>query len=108
MVVVAEHLLVPLKTVDAYDMELTRTIPTTLSKATSNLAATTVGNYALFGGGYTGSNSSTVDAYDTSLTRTTPTALSEGRRDLAATTVENYALFGGGYGSNVVDVYEYK
>ena len=84
---------------------LTRTTPTPLSEARSNLAATTVGNYALFGGGYGGGYSSTVDAYDTSLTRTTPTPLSKDRSDLAATTVGNYALFGGGSGSTV-DAYD--
>ena len=66
---------------------------TSLSEARSFLAATSVGNYALFGGG---ESSSTVDAYNTSLTRTLPTALSEGRGYLAATSVGNYALFGGG------------
>ena len=68
---------------------------TALSEARSFLAATSVGNYALFGGGGD-SSSSTVDAYNTSLTRTSPTALSEARYYLAATSVGNYALFGGG------------
>ena len=82
-----------------------------LSAARTNVVATTVGNYALFGGGSTtGSVSkSTVDAYDTSLTRTTATDLSVARRNLAATTVGNYALFGGGYDGSTyystVDVY---
>ena len=65
---------------------------TALSKSRRHLAATTVGNYALFGGG----SNATTDAYNTSLTRTTPTALSEFREALVATTVGNYALFGGG------------
>ena len=70
------------------------------------LAATSVGNYALFGGGYNGSNLSSVSAYDTSLTRTTPTSLSQARRGLAATSVGSYALFGGGSGNiKVVDAY---
>ena len=81
-------------------------IATSLSKARGDLAATSVGNYALFGGG---SDLSTVDAYDTSLTRTSPTALSEARSILAATSVGNYALFGGGFPSSgsisTVDVY---
>ena len=81
--------------VDAYDQNLTRSTPTELSQARRTLAATTVGNYALFGGG--SGPSAVVDAYDTSLTRTTPTELSQARHDLAATTVGNYALFGGGY-----------
>ena len=43
---------------------LTRTTATPLSKGRSYLAATTVGNYALFGGGYNRSAySNTVDAY---------------------------------------------
>ena len=90
---------------------LTRTTATPLSKAIWYLAATSVGNYALFGGGgnsSSGSNS-TVDAYDTSLTRTNPTPLSEARGYLAATSVGNYALFGGGYNGgtyyNTVDAY---
>ena len=97
-------------TVDAYDTSLTRTTPTELSQARSYLAATRVGNYALFGGGYDENyvSSSTVDVYDTLLTRTISTSLSQARRQLAATTVGNYALFGGGYSSNysnIVDAY---
>ena len=79
---------------------------TPLSVERHNLAATTVGNYALFGGGST--NYSTVDAYNQSLTRSTPTALNTGRYSLAATTVGNYALFGGGstpHPSSVMDAY---
>jgi len=79
-----------------------------LSAARDNLAATSVGDYALFGGGSGTSLSSVVDAYDTSLTRSTPTALSEARYNLAATSVGGYALFGGGYTGSylaVVDAY---
>ena len=98
-------------TVDAYDTTLTRTSPTALSQERSGLAATTVGNYALFGGGQSSSSySAVVDAYDTSLTRTTPTALSQVRSSLKATTVGNYALFGGGSGGGynyaTVDAYD--
>ena len=109
----------PSNVVDAYDSDLTRSIPTGLSQARDNLTATTVGNYALFGGGYGGSSlSNVVDAYDSDLTRSTPTALSQARDNLTATTVapaggsspqSGYALFGGGYDgsslSNVVDAY---
>ena len=78
----------------------------TLSKVRSELAATTVGDYALFGGGVGSTYYNTVDAYDASLTRTSPTALSKARYELAATTVGDYALFGGGESAtNVVDVY---
>ena len=84
---------------------------TALSTACSHLAAATVGNYALFAGGYGSSYSAVVDAYNASLTRSTPTSLSTGRYDLAAATVGNYALFGGGYGGSysyfaVVDAYK--
>ena len=73
-----------------------------LSLARASLAATTIGDYALFGGGYdtSGTYVSNVDAYDTSLTRTKPTSLSDSRGELAATTVGNYALFGGGSDSS--------
>ena len=74
--------------------------PTSLSTSRSDLVATSVGNYALFGGGYTGSYIGVVNAYDTSLTRTTPTGLSQARELLAATNVGSYALFGGGQRGN--------
>ena len=41
-----------------------RTTPTPFSQAKGDLASTSIGNYALFGGGYTGSSpSNVVDAY---------------------------------------------
>ena len=88
---------------------LERNNVTSLSVARQKIAATTVGNYALFGGGYDGdSYSSTVDAHSTSLSRSTPTAWSVARQKIATTTVGNYALFGGGVGglySSTVDAY---
>lgn len=72
---------------------------TPLSKAREQLAATSVGNYAVFAGGDTGSYSATlntVDAYDKSLTRTIPTTLTDTKQTLAATTVGGHALFAGG------------
>ena len=93
-------------------LSLTRTTATPLSEARGYLAATSVGNYALFGGGLSGYGdtlTATVDAYDTSLTRTTVTPLSEARYELTATSVGNYALFGGGYGDTltaIVDAYD--
>ena len=95
--------------VDAYDTSLNITTPTPLSVARAYLAATHIGNYALFGGGMTPtySYSAVVDAYDTSLNRTTSTPLSVGRCDLAATHIGDYALFGGGsVNSAVVDAYD--
>ena len=49
---------------DAYDASLTRTTPTALSVARGTLAATTVGNKALFAGGYDDDYSAVVDAYE--------------------------------------------
>ena len=93
-----------LNVVDAYDSDLTRSTPTALSQARDSLAAKTVGNYALFGGGYVDGYSAVVDAYNTSLTRSTPTELSQARVGLAATSVGNYALFGGGSNGSYLDV----
>ena len=79
-----------------------------LKSAVNSLAATSVGDYALFGGG-SGVNGAYVTAYNTSLTRSNPTNLSQERRLLAATSIGNYALFGGGTANNdssVVDVYQ--
>mgnify|MGYP002622064343 CR=1 FL=1 len=98
----------PLMKVDS-GSKLVRSLATPLSTGRDHLAATTVGNYALFGGGYIGgSYSAVVDAYNASLTRSTPTSLSTGRENLAAATVGSYALFAGGYitsTSAVVDAY---
>lgn len=69
-----------------------------LTVARGGLAATTVGNYALFGGGATADTKSSkvVDAYSNTLTRSTPEQLTTAATALAATTIGNYALFGGG------------
>lgn len=99
--------------VDAYDQNLTRSTPVSLSVGRSNLIGVSAGNYALFGGG----NSlhsvcvDTVDAYDMFLTRTTPTVLDVGRSRLAAVNIKGIALFGGGLNSdgsiqNIVDAYD--
>ena len=73
---------------------------TPLSVARSSLAATSIGNYALFGGGMSPSDRDTVDAYNDSLVKSIPTVLSVARYNLAATSVGNHALFGGGYGDS--------
>jgi hypothetical protein len=80
-----------------------------------NIASTTIGQFALFGGGYfyNYSNSTpnyyaTIDCYNSSLTRSAVTGLDVARSYSAATTVGNYALFGGGAATNStnnVDVY---
>jgi hypothetical protein len=84
--------------------------PTSLSQARySENGGTSVGNFALLGGGWAGSNTAVVDAYNTSLTRSTPTPLSVSRSSLAATSIGGYALFGGGFSGTqqaVVDAYD--
>ena len=64
-------------------------------------AATSVGNYALFGGGYNNGSVyfSSVDTYDTSLTKGTAADLTVAKQYLKATSIGNYALFAGGCGN---------
>ena len=76
-------------------------LATNLNAARGYLAATTVGNYALFGGGNGSSVNGVsagyfVDAYDNTLVHSSPSNLGSDTFALAATTVGNYALFGGG------------
>ena len=74
---------------------------TGLTASAQELAATTVGNYAIFAGGYGGSYRNSVDIYDETLTHTQPSnLLTTATTNLAATTVGDYALFGGGQTAN--------
>lgn len=86
---------------------------TAMNVERSELAATSVGDYALFGGG-AGKYSAvytTLDYYDGSLTHSTATGLANSRRLLAATTIGSYGLFAGGCNGagttyyDVVDAY---
>lgn len=89
---------------------------TTLSSARSSVAATTVGNYALFAGGSTAWTNkvyvNTVDAYNNLLTRSAAPSLTNRLNDVGAATIGNYALFAGGVKSGTttnadnVDVYD--
>ena len=93
------------RVVNAFNKSLTRTVPTALTAAMTNVCATTVSNYAIFLGP---SGSSTCNAYDSDLTQTKLSSLSITNRNyISATTVGNHALFGGGIandnGSTVVD-----
>lgn len=82
------------------------TISTNIEKlpmGVSNAGATTIGNYAVFGGGgFTEIDWSymfsmkNVCVYDSSLTRTDVSDLSIARTSVAAVTVGDYVLFGGG------------
>lgn len=86
--------------VDAFTTDLTRTTAPPLSKARQSEGATSIGNYALFGGGniaYTGSTVPTgiVDAYDASLVHTIPTVLALAESGVKAAANQNYAMFCG-------------
>lgn len=88
-------------TVEAYDPELTRSIPTPLITGRTRLAAAANANYVIFGGGVSveGNDSyfySYVDAYSTSLTRSTPSPLSEARMNITAARAGEYVVFAGG------------
>jgi len=82
----------------------------TLSEARRDLAATSVGNLALFAGGSGWSGySDVVDVFNADTGSWSTATLSQARSCLAATTVGNLALFAGGqrgdsYG-DVVDIY---
>ena len=83
---------------------------TDLQSRSTSLAGVSVGDYGLFGGGYTNDVISNVDAYSSSLVRTTATNLQSPRYFLAGVSVGDYALFGGGIdkstaADNSVDVY---
>jgi len=85
----------------------------TVSQARADLAATTVGNKALFGGGYTymGSTSAyydCVDIYDADTGQWTMAQLSHPRGSLAATSVGTKAMFAGGWRPfcDTVDIYD--
>lgn len=100
------------KTVVVYNSQLIQLTPVALSNEKNFFAATTVGNFALFGGGYysQGNNFDNVEGFDQNLVLHQFEDLSEARGTLAATTVGNYALFGGGHTSTysaTVDCYEY-
>lgn len=87
----------------AYNESLTRTRPTDLGSSRSALAATTVGNMALFLGGYSGGSLFSIDCYLESLTKKSFGSAKSNRHNHAATTVGKYALFAGGYRSSISD-----
>lgn len=95
-------------TVDAYDKEMTKIAYeiAPLSSKSRDLAATTLGPYALFGGGYGSTHVRQMDIYDKELTKTNGTPLSQNRTRGAATSSDKYAFFGGGTQNNTIDVYK--
>lgn len=94
----------------AYSKTLTKSIAPPLSVGRAILAATSIGEFALFGGGNTGTGSSVVDVYDSSLTRSLAMPLSIGRYYLSAASNNNYAIFAGGLRdailTEIVDAYD--
>jgi len=99
-------------TVDAYDTSLVRFTPTALSVGGSDYVGASVGNYALFAGGFD-DNRSNVNAYNTDLVRSiTPTPLSVAKYSFAGASVRDYyALFAGGWDymggyTDTVDAYD--
>ena len=82
-----------------YSAELERHgMAAALGVARYDIRTATVGNYALFAGGFKPGLSSvdTVDAYNTSLTKSTPANLEYRRGYHAAASIGGYALFTGG------------
>ena len=83
--------------VDAYSPELTQVIVENTIPYIPNFSATSVGEYALFGGGGDwSSKSNVVYAYNSDLTQTKPTGLTTAKWSLTGATVGDYALFAGG------------
>ncbi|MBO5179925.1 MAG: hypothetical protein J6B87_06230 [Clostridia bacterium] len=95
----------PTATVDAYDINLLHSTPTSLSTARYWFDGDNNNNYAIFGGGWSSSKTMAVDAYNSSLTRTTPTTLSQARSTLGAASNGPYVIFAGGESSSTVDAY---
>ena len=98
--------------VDVYSDSLTKGSSIILPVGRSYLAATSVGEFAVFGGGLaTISNvedeTNAVDVFDASLTNksSSVSALSEKKYHVAAATIGNYALFGGGYSYDNGNIY---
>ena len=80
--------------VDAYSDKLVKSELSTLSGYLSCLDGAPVGDYAIFAGGYSCTDS--VDAYNSALVKSTPSKLSVSRYHLAGAPVKDYALFAGG------------
>lgn len=90
-------------TVDVYDSSLTRLTELNLPQDASDLAATHISSYALFGGGQSPIVKNIVSCFNSNLTRSILSGLTNSKRRLAATHVGNYAIFGGGEGYGEFD-----
>lgn len=85
------------KVVDAYNTSLVRSTPTGFATGRSSSVGATIGDYAIFAGGWASGSMKAVDAYNLSLVRSNPTDLSYDRELHAAAKVGNYVLYAGGY-----------
>lgn len=98
-------------TVDAYNRSLTRIPADSLSVARTFLAATKIGEFAIFVAGdtYLGKGTNTVDVYDLSLTHTISVSLPVSLYDMSAATIGDKAIIAGGSNGNsqVKTVYVY-
>lgn len=87
----------------AYDSTLTKVtpLPPSLSVARNNIAAGTAGDYALFVGGETGSNSATnvAEAYDKNLNKLSAANYTWTVRKASAASLGSYLLVAGGMGA---------
>lgn len=109
----SEQWALTVKYVTAYDSSKVKYTPGNLNKEMYLGAATSVGKYALFGGGRYDANTHVADltAYDASsnaLTKTSVSGLSYARSEVCATTINGYALFAGGFNGsyqNIVDTF---
>ncbi len=72
---------------------------TALSAKRWYLSGGSVGNYAVFAGGYY-NDSNVVDAYDQNLTRTIASTLSEAKHHIPTASIGNYIIFAGGHTSD--------
>lgn len=94
--------------ISIFDSSLVYTHSSGHSNIMLDTAATTVGNYAIFGGGRSsrmdGNYYSTVEIYNTSFTKSIGTNLSVARFDFAAATNGSYAIFAGGFDENIKTV----
>jgi hypothetical protein len=85
------------RTVDFYNISDDRWSVSQLSEPRNLLSAASVGNFAIFAGGYTGRiMTDVVDLYNHVTNSWTTARLSVGRHKLAAASVGNYAIFAGG------------
>jgi hypothetical protein len=102
----------PTGRVDIYHEATGAWTTASLSEARYGLAATALGDLALFAGGWSGTGySSAVDIYDSSTGQWTTASLSVPRAWLAGASVGPYAIFAGGevgstQFSDVVDIYD--